>query len=105
MTLSRADRYTEFKNRRLRGQILIVLAEIPGEQSSSAGLHVIIADEAVDAGRDRIEEQMRWLGERGYVSASIRGEELVAAITDRGSDIVARREADAAIDLPRRKVD
>lgn len=93
--------WEEFRARRLRGEILMVLAQMPGERASATALLQVIGAGPVVAGLATIEAQMAWLSQAGYLVVEIRAGEMVAQITQRGSDLVERRETDPAIDLPR----
>ncbi|PWR17687.1 hypothetical protein [Zavarzinia aquatilis] len=97
----RLDNYTLVRNRRLRGVLLSILAITPGERSSAVELHAMTAGEAVPYTMAEIEAQLGWLGEHGYIVATVRVGELVGIITDKGADAVTRRNIDAEIILPR----
>ncbi|MDD3446237.1 MAG: hypothetical protein PHS60_12555 [Zavarzinia sp.] len=101
--LRRQDTYSAFMAARTRGTILMVLSAIPSEIASASGLRAMIGDEAVHVGVVEIEAAMRWLGKAGYVLLSERAGELVVEITDRGIDVVERREIDDGVTLPRRR--
>jgi len=99
----RQSAYQEFHERRTRGIVLLILSAVPGERSSAGGLRAMFGAEASSAGLVDIEAAMRWLAAEGYVVAEDMAGELVAAITDRGIDVVERREHHQGITLPRRK--
>lgn len=100
----RIDNYTLVRNRRLRGVLLSILAVTPGERSSAVELHAMMAGEAVPYAMAEIEAQLGWLGEHGYIVATVRVGELVGVITDKGADAVTRRNIDPEITLPRPRV-
>ena len=80
--------------RGLRGALLRALSEAPAEAASDVLLQQVIAGTPWRSGLERVSQQLRWLGERGYVLVEDLGGRVFATITQRGLDLVNGLEAD-----------
>jgi len=93
--------YLTHLDRILRGAILTMLMQAPGERSSDVVLQRVMAGPPHNASLGRVSAQMRWLGERGYAEVQDVAGMLFAIITQRGVDLIEGRESDPEVERVR----